>query len=211
MLRRKRPTSFLSKVQTDVEAATAKKKKKRAREIPPSLKDVTNKEMTSALCAEEERERISLFSLFLPEQKKKKTLLASFLDTFLNCCSFLDAFSSCFQALTNFLMTKRMTSGLYARIEIKDFVFVWHQKCTFFFFLILCTFLSSSGLDLSHNRLSTLPDELTELTQLEMVDISHNSFISVPGCLFAASRVSEINASSNYITGDFFFKCEAHF
>ena len=37
-----------------------------------------------------------------------------------------------------------------------------------------------SELNLSHNRLSTLPDEISECTQLEKVDISHNSFISIP-------------------------------
>eukprot|EP00095_Tigriopus_kingsejongensis_P010429 maker-scaffold294_size218657-snap-gene-0.18 protein:Tk10429 transcript:maker-scaffold294_size218657-snap-gene-0.18-mRNA-1 annotation:"leucine-rich repeat-containing protein 40 isoform x2" len=55
-------------------------------------------------------------------------------------------------------------------------------------------------LNLSNNRMSTLPDEMRELSQLEMVDISNNSFISLPQCLFAAPRVSDINAKKNFIT-----------
>ncbi len=49
--------------------------------------------------------------------------------------------------------------------------------------------------------MSTLPEELTELTQLESVDISHNSFISLPNCLFTAQKISEINAKKNFIAG----------
>merc|ERR1719367_1167558 len=38
-------------------------------------------------------------------------------------------------------------------------------------------------LNLSHNRISNLPEEISECTQLESVDISHNSFLSVPSAL----------------------------
>jgi Leucine-rich repeat (LRR) protein len=55
------------------------------------------------------------------------------------------------------------------------------------------------NLNLSQNRMSTLPDELTELTQLESVDISHNSFISLPACLFNAKKLAKINARKNFI------------
>jgi len=55
------------------------------------------------------------------------------------------------------------------------------------------------NLNLSHNRMSSLPEELTELTQLESVDISHNSFIAIPNCLFAARKISSINAKKNFI------------
>ena len=54
-------------------------------------------------------------------------------------------------------------------------------------------------LDLSHNRMSTLPEEITELTQLESVDISHNSFISLPSCLFNARKISAVSAKKNFI------------
>ena len=54
---------------------------------------------------------------------------------------------------------------------------------------------------MSHNRMSSLPTELTELTQLESVDISYNSFISLPQCLFRTQRLAKINAKKNFITG----------
>jgi len=54
-------------------------------------------------------------------------------------------------------------------------------------------------LNLSHNRLSTLPAEITEFTQLEKLDISNNSFISLPEGLFSLPALSSINARKNFI------------
>jgi Leucine-rich repeat (LRR) protein len=54
-------------------------------------------------------------------------------------------------------------------------------------------------LNLSHNRLSTLPDEISECTQLEKVDISHNSFISIPQALFSLPALTKLNARKNFI------------
>merc|ERR1739845_326759 len=54
-------------------------------------------------------------------------------------------------------------------------------------------------LNLSHNRMSTLPEEISKCTQLETVDISHNSFISLPNCLFNLPKIIKINARKNYI------------
>ena len=45
----------------------------------------------------------------------------------------------------------------------------------------------------------TLPEEVTELTQLEAVDISHNSFISLPSYLFNARKISTVSAKKNFI------------
>ena len=133
MLRRKRPTSFLSKVQTDVEAATAKKKKKRAREIPPSLKDVTNKEMTSALCAEEERERISLFSLFLPEQKKKN-FIGFFLGHFSQLLFLLGRFFFLFPGLDQLFDDKKDDFWSICAHRDKGFRVCLAPKMHLFFF-----------------------------------------------------------------------------
>ncbi len=58
-----------------------------------------------------------------------------------------------------------------------------------------------SGLDVSHNRMSTLPAEVSSLTQLEKVDISHNSFVALPNCLFQAPRVTHIDAQKNFVSG----------
>jgi hypothetical protein len=54
-------------------------------------------------------------------------------------------------------------------------------------------------LNLSHNRLSTLPDEISECSQLEKVDISHNSFISIPQAVFSLPALTTLNARKNFI------------
>ena len=65
-------------------------------------------------------------------------------------------------------------------------------------FLIFTLFLE---LNLSQNRMSALPEELSELSQLESVDISHNSFVSLPECLFSLPKVTEIKANNNFVAG----------
>jgi len=47
--------------------------------------------------------------------------------------------------------------------------------------------------------MSTLPEEISKCTQLETVDISHNSFISLPNCLFNLPKIIKINARKNFI------------
>merc|ERR1712038_704179 len=54
-------------------------------------------------------------------------------------------------------------------------------------------------LNVSNNRLSALPDEISECNQLEKVDISHNSFISIPQCLFSLPALINLNARKNFI------------
>ena len=58
-----------------------------------------------------------------------------------------------------------------------------------------------SGLNLSANRMSSLPDELSEMTQLESVDISNNSFISLPDCLFKAPKMVRVMVNKNFVAG----------
>ena len=60
---------------------------------------------------------------------------------------------------------------------------------------------SFTELDVSHNRMSALPAEVSSLTQLESVDIGHNSFVVLPDCLFQAPRVTHIDARKNFIAG----------
>jgi Leucine-rich repeat (LRR) protein len=57
-----------------------------------------------------------------------------------------------------------------------------------------------TDLNLSHNKLSALPEEVSKLLQLETVDISHNLFISLPNCLFNVPKIIQINAAKNSIT-----------
>lgn len=41
-----------------------------------------------------------------------------------------------------------------------------------------------TDLNLSHNQMSKLPDECADLGSLERLDISYNTFISLPDCIF---------------------------
>jgi len=54
-------------------------------------------------------------------------------------------------------------------------------------------------LNLSNNRISTLPDEIAECTQLEKVDISQNSFLQIPNCLLNLPAIVSLNARNNFI------------
>jgi len=54
-------------------------------------------------------------------------------------------------------------------------------------------------LNLSNNRISTLPEEIAECTQLEKIDISQNSFLQVPGCLLQLPAIHSLSARNNFI------------
>jgi len=54
-------------------------------------------------------------------------------------------------------------------------------------------------LNLSHNRISNLPEEISECSQLENVDISHNSFLSLPPCLLSLPAIVSLNARKNFV------------
>merc|ERR1711994_340215 len=54
-------------------------------------------------------------------------------------------------------------------------------------------------LNLSNNRMSTLPEEISKCTQLETVDISNNSFVNLPNCLFNLPKIIKIIARKNFI------------
>jgi len=69
-----------------------------------------------------------------------------------------------------------------------------------------------TDLNLSHNKLSTLPDEVSKCSQLETVDISQNLFVSLPNCLFNLPKIIQINAAKNSITDvdiDMISTCES--
>merc|ERR1712047_237221 len=54
-------------------------------------------------------------------------------------------------------------------------------------------------LTVSHNRISSLPDELSHCTALETVDFSANSFIQMPPVLAEIPSLIKIVASKNFI------------
>ncbi|KAL3279823.1 hypothetical protein HHI36_017328 [Cryptolaemus montrouzieri] len=61
-------------------------------------------------------------------------------------------------------------------------------------------------LNLSHNQMAKLPEEIADLSSLRRLDISHNSFISLPSCIFKIPNLKELNASNNHIV-DFEVEC----
>ena len=63
-------------------------------------------------------------------------------------------------------------------------------------FLILAL---SADLDVSNNRVSSLPDELSACTALETVNISGNSFIQMPPVLAEIPTLIKVVASNNFI------------
>merc|ERR1711997_1161813 len=60
-------------------------------------------------------------------------------------------------------------------------------------------FLNLTSLNVSTNRLSTLPAELSQCKQLQSVDISVNNFMEIPAVLLQLESVTDINAKTNYI------------
>ncbi|XP_065083848.1 leucine-rich repeat-containing protein 20 isoform X2 [Ochlerotatus camptorhynchus] len=56
-----------------------------------------------------------------------------------------------------------------------------------------------TDLNLSHNQLAKLPDELADLHSLEMLDISYNSFITLPAVVFKMPKLRELRAHNNAI------------
>lgn len=54
-------------------------------------------------------------------------------------------------------------------------------------------------LNLSHNQMSKLPEELSELQALERLDISHNSFMALPPVTYQIPQLKRLLASNNSI------------
>ena len=54
-----------------------------------------------------------------------------------------------------------------------------------------------------------MPEEISECGQLERVDISQNSFIALPNCLFTLTSLVTLDARKNFIAGK--FKLKRHF
>ncbi|XP_058823337.1 leucine-rich repeat-containing protein 20 isoform X2 [Topomyia yanbarensis] len=56
-----------------------------------------------------------------------------------------------------------------------------------------------TDLNLSHNQMAKLPDELADLHSLQMLDIAHNSFITLPAVVFKMPKLRELRANNNAI------------
>lgn len=61
-------------------------------------------------------------------------------------------------------------------------------------------FTHITELNLSHNRLSSLPEELKELPELRRLDISYNDYMSMPWVIFRLPRLTYLDARKNYIS-----------
>lgn len=62
--------------------------------------------------------------------------------------------------------------------------------------MIMCL---HAGLDLSHNRLSTLPSDLLNLRLLEDINLSSNLFESLPPVILEMVSLKKVDASHNRI------------
>lgn len=56
-----------------------------------------------------------------------------------------------------------------------------------------------TDLNLSHNQMSKLPDELADLASLLRLDMSHNSFLSLPAVVFKMPKLRQLLANNNSI------------
>lgn len=50
--------------------------------------------------------------------------------------------------------------------------------------------------------MAKLPDELADLSALEFLDISHNSFLTLPSVVFKMRKLRKLVASTNKIIGE---------
>ncbi|CAG0918098.1 unnamed protein product [Notodromas monacha] len=55
-------------------------------------------------------------------------------------------------------------------------------------------------LDMSQNKIRTLPDEFMECSELTTLDVSHNCFTYLPSCIFKLPSLRRLKANNNYIT-----------
>jgi len=56
-----------------------------------------------------------------------------------------------------------------------------------------------TDLNLSHNQMSKLPDEIADLGSLQRLDISHNAYIALPDAVFRIPKLQQLFANNNHI------------
>jgi len=61
------------------------------------------------------------------------------------------------------------------------------------------SFGSITSLNLSSNRISSLPNEIVQCSQLRSVDLSVNSFVNFPSILLDIDSITDINNKNNFI------------
>ena len=60
-------------------------------------------------------------------------------------------------------------------------------------------FINITELNLSNNRLSTLPDELKDMKELQKLNLSRNDFLVVPKVVFKIPHLIYLNLKKNFI------------
>jgi len=66
---------------------------------------------------------------------------------------------------------------------------------------IYTIYITLADLNLSHNKLSRLPEEFASLTALTKLNISNNSFIVLPQVVFKLQSLASLDAQHNAILG----------
>lgn len=60
-----------------------------------------------------------------------------------------------------------------------------------------------SELNLSHNQISKLPDQLAEMKNLQKLNISFNSFVELPEPIVRLQELTTLTANNNFIIGKY--------
>lgn len=60
-----------------------------------------------------------------------------------------------------------------------------------------------TDLNLAHNQMAKLPDEIAEMGSLQRLDISYNTFIDLPNAIFKIPKLEQLNANNNHIVGEY--------
>ena len=57
------------------------------------------------------------------------------------------------------------------------------------------------GLNISHNGISSLPDDIINCSCLTSLDLSYNAFTSLPNLVLKVDALTSVDASHNHIMG----------
>ena len=64
-----------------------------------------------------------------------------------------------------------------------------------------CFFLFVTELNVSHNKIHTVPDELNQLCELTSADVSHNQLVDIPEGLCNMANLRRLSLCHNHISG----------
>ena len=87
-------------------------------------------------------------------------------------------------SLPKYISLVNLSSNHIERIE-KQFIYVYSQI---------------SSLDISHNKLASLPKEMKKMTRLITLDLSHNHMISLPSSITYIPSLAHLDISHNKLT-----------